>query len=125
MNKKRKSLISVLAPVWLILGCDWLCPTCGDELPDARIGAEFRIAQVKVATEYDRPAAWSVDVMSFVWRPVDGSFMCNGVSANGCYSTRGTIEYNLHMPEVIRHESGHAILHRLHDSRWKCYEHTC
>jgi len=51
-----------------------------------------------------------------------GSFYCNGVQANGCYGA-GLIKWNVKTPQVIRHEAGHAILHKLREKYWYCYEH--
>jgi hypothetical protein len=60
----------------------------------------------------------------FKWVEVDGMFMCNGAKMDGCFSTSGTITYNIQAPRIIRHEAGHAILYKLRDKRWKCFEHV-
>jgi hypothetical protein len=50
-------------------------------------------------------------------------FHCNGQLANGCFSPPWDITYNKQTPQVIRHEAGHAILYRVRDYRWRCFEH--
>ena len=89
------------------------------------VNAEFAIAQVKVSAEYN-PRARLVSVDDFSWHDHDGPMMCGGVWANGCFGTRPPrIEFNSRTPSVIRHESGHAILWKIGDDRWKCFEHGC
>jgi hypothetical protein len=90
---------------------------------DPNIPREFRLAQTTVATEYDQPCAREVEWHQFVWVPVDGAFQCGGEEANGCFTPPRTIRYNFHTPTVLRHEAGHAILYRIGDPRWQCYEH--
>lgn len=58
------------------------------------------------------------------WVPRDGPFRCGGVLANGCFSGgKHRIEFNTQTVYVIRHESKHAILHRLGHPCGK--DHSC
>lgn len=85
---------------------------------------EWRLAQEKLsAPEWVGDRAWEVGLQTVSFREKRGRFYCEGTYCNGCYYSSGTILYNGYVPEVIRHEAGHAILHRLGDRRWRCYEH--
>jgi hypothetical protein len=91
--------------------------------PAGIIEAEFAIAQAKVAKGYTI-RAWGVSVGDFNWEKSYGPMLCGGELANGCFSTSGTITWNVYMPSVISHEGGHAILWKL-GKDWECFEHGC
>jgi hypothetical protein len=60
----------------------------------------------------------------FEWRAVDDYFDCGGVRTSGCYdSSTGVIYYNIQEPDAIRHETGHAVLHRMGYSNWREWQH--
>lgn len=85
------------------------------------------IEEWKIAQECLTSLGFKVDYMTperFRWRKREGTFSCGGVEANGCfYSGSRTIEWNSEAPQVIRHESGHAMLWDKGTGLWRCYEH--
>jgi hypothetical protein len=88
---------------------------------------EWGIAQMKLIEEgwADEFQITRVLPEQFDFRPRAGTFPCgDAYEANGCFSPPNNIIYNLDTPTVIRHEAGHAILYKLGDDRWKCYEHS-
>lgn len=102
-----------------------LPPTSPKDIPDW-IRDEWAIGQERVALAMgDIPAIYDILLEMFYLEEMPGVFKCNGVWANGCYSSgKHRIRYNKDTPSVIRHEAGHAILHRLQMVCWHNFEHT-
>lgn len=100
-------------------------PTKFEITPEIRI--EWGIAQLRLAT-VGLEDAYDVHPGMFRWREHPGPFKCGIYLANGCYTIgnsaipSGLIRFNAETPTVVRHEAGHAILHKLGED-WRCYEH--
>ena len=96
--------------------------TSPDEITPA-MRAEWQLAQVALSSHlWGRADALNVHPDTFRWTAINGPFSCAKVQANGCYGN-DHVQWNTRTPTVIRHEGGHAILERLGDRRWRCYEH--
>lgn len=99
-------------------------PTSSNHAMGEPYDSEWAIAQrrlICLGYHADRVPPTSVG-----WESRDGSFFCGDIEANGCYiPEKRLIIWNTQTPNVIRHEAGHAILHRLLGSNldWHCYEH--
>ena len=89
---------------------------------DATKHIEWRIAQEKLSRPPWEVDAFSVERWQVEWKESPGSFYCGEILTDGCY-WKGVITWNVQISTVIRHEAGHAILHKLKDPRWEAYEH--
>jgi hypothetical protein len=115
---------------WLLILALTSCTMPGSPDPgyDELKAKEWQIAQDKLTQPpWNESRAYDVSPWHVNWREHEGTFDCGGVEANGCYKTQGggTVIWNTLTPTVIRHEAGHAILHKLGRKDWKCYEHGC
>lgn len=118
---KQEAIIGLVLTALCLLRCE--ATTSPDAIPD-HVRAEWAIAQQRVEAHYDEPRARFIHPEQFGWRVKSDLFWCGDILANGCFSTpSGTITYNRHVPEVIRHEAGHAILWKLNHPDWRCWEH--
>lgn len=113
---------------WLIL---LMLPSCvfnrlgPNEPVEPWMRTEWNLAQVNLG-RLGVVGADRIHPEEFRWQAMQGPFTCGKTKlANGCYSPKShRIQYNVQTPRVVRHEAGHAILHRL-DLEWRCYEHGC
>lgn len=83
-------------------------------------GAQYLLTQLKPPPVCD-PYRYRAE--DFVFRPVDGMFKCDDIQTSGCFKPPKLISYNIHTPDVLRHEGGHAILYAMKDPRWQCFQH--
>lgn len=66
----------------------------------------------------------TLDWTEFRYKQHDGMFYCGDILTAGCYDyTLGLIEWTVTESYVLRHEMGHAILHRLGYKCWRDYQH--
>lgn len=118
--------LSVLCTAYL-LGCVANLLSSPDEItPEMayhwEVGSRWLIEE---PWNVDSRAVFNVKPEHFRWKVLDvESFDCGGVEAVGCYDAdTATITWVRSVPEVIAHEAGHAILERLGDRRWDCFQH--
>ena len=121
----RKSKIGQCAKASLSVQLFYLlsCATpMSTMMPDLHgtVDREWAVAQ-EVLEGWGVPAH-RIKPMMFNWHTHDGPFPCGKVErANGCFSPQSySISYNTQTPQVIRHESTHAILYRLGYECWRC-----
>ena len=68
---------------------------------------------------------FSINAEDFRWELMGGMFKCGSTPETaGCFSyKKRRIRVWLERPGAVIHESKHAILFDLGDSRWQCFEH--
>ena len=110
-------------PILLLTSACHQCAPAGNKFtsPSPIIEAEWAIGQLEtVAVIGDK--AYEIWPHHFHWQEEPGPFMCGKILANGCYSSSKLIRWNIQTPTVIRHEAGHAILHKA-GVRWREWQH--
>ena len=72
------------------------------------------------------PPEWFKFVPHNAEAPHVDAYYLDGRAVYGHYNpSRAEIHYCVGVERVVRHEAGHAILHRLHEDTWRCYQHPC
>lgn len=87
-----------------------------------QIAEYFEKAQAQVAFQYpDAGDPYSIEPTDFRWDEQPGTFKCGDVEGTqGCFSPPIRIRYTRGRLGAVWHESGHAILYKLGDYRWRC-----
>jgi len=108
------------AAIFLFVGCD-ATPTRDTTIPDS-FREQWAIGQERLQP-YVGARAYLVYPEQFTFEKRDEPFQCGDIDgAWGCFwAPQGRIEW--FDVRVLAHESQHAILWKLGDSRWRCVEH--
>jgi hypothetical protein len=73
--------------------------------------------------EVPRGAMGRLSWTRFAYRKHEGLFYCGNVLTAGCYSpSSGVIQWTVTEAYVLRHEYGHAILHKLDYRCWRDFQ---
>ena len=109
------------ALVLLVLqGCNM--PTTSTVLPEMVL-EQFKHAQEQVARQYpDVGDPYTIEPLNFRWVEMAGLFECGDFKGvEGCFTAnKRLVQYKAGSKGAVWHESGHAILYALGDTRWRC-----
>lgn len=117
-----------LLAVMLASSCMY-APTAPSEVPDW-VHPYWQQAQRElIAVGYVRAGEIPPNWFRFIAHPPDprcGNCYYLGTQwVYGHYGTFGGVHYCTEARHVVRHEAGHAILHKLGSKKWMCWEHKC
>lgn len=118
MRYLRRALLTGLA--FVLLGCDIATSPDPWTSLDVETIEYYWAVGIKQLEECGVKTELKWD--DFVWKETNSVIDCAGTLTGGCYRD-GLIEYWVDQPDAIRHEAGHAVLHRMGYEDWRLWQH--